>query len=627
MHMRAVSVLDHWISCQTNVMLILHRLHAASGTIPMLVSITQESPRRRLSLICISQSLINQAESTSYRIFSLSLTKIKSQRHCSFAKPVAFQIFLASASTHILGSSEPGSSSQVTEQGVVIMADVKRQRLLSSFPRPPSSLLSPSPTRPGDPSPMYRAADFGFIHVGLDTQDNEPLYEEGIQRVQSNPQQATPSGKTGDGALHLVLDDPNKLYSPGETITGYISGWDMSSAGTHVHVFLEGRAKTFLTIGGNPGYHERAPIFYQVAYLQPNGTIPRFSIAIPERAQLVFDSPNEASLNSHKQYWKRYWASQEPFEVVPGHPLPPSILLPARTSNTLRESATCRGYVEYKLTAVRSKLDTTTQRLVSDATAHVPVWLTTLRLPEPRASALLKEIHTTASDLSVQTLQLSKARKLSIYEQLRDPFRADTPGFSFTSQVTVPKVSVPGGTIKVAISVAIQSPPAGRLYNFPIPDIAISDIMCSIQSYQGIRFADCPPAITGRATQSKAYIFKNVELRSSRLPSQATFRPNAGEYRGQSCVVTIALPVTLVPSFKTYNMWRSYRIKCDVVFAVAGKKVTARTKSDLSIIARPGAEAASDALRSHCVEREEEVLSVDMAKAVLVGLVPERGYR
>jgi hypothetical protein len=270
----------------------------------------------------------------------------------------------------------------------------KDQRLLSSFPRPPPGPPTPSPRRPTAPSP--RPSDFGFIHVALDddTREKTPSYRDqdaGADKVvlvlpRRALHQTSTTHDTTLGKLQLVLDSPQKLFSPGETITGFMSGWD---PGFHIHIILEGCAKVVIATEdihshSHAQYKTGVLLLYHTTYLrpEPRNVVPRFTITIPEKTENERDKlkylPSDSSFSS--DYWPYDWPRQNTFEHDAGHPLPPSILAFNESHTDFTTRSRGRATVEYKLIAVRSQLDPNAQKLIPNASCEAPIHLTTRRL-------------------------------------------------------------------------------------------------------------------------------------------------------------------------------------------------------------------------------------------------------
>lgn len=488
-------------------------------------------------------------------------------------------------------------------------------------------------------SPASRAPDFGYIQVGLsrhdddddnDDDDYDSLYASPTDKDFEKEDIAIhfpprPRDSFSPTDLQLHLDDPSKLYAPQDTVTGYISGWNQSARNpTHVHVILEGRAKTCLR-GDlcDTEYVDQSPLLYQVTHLKPDqyGMVPRFAVTIPDTTaddleQLDDYVPKDYNF---EKYWTHDWPGHDPFECQPGHALPPSMAMVPRSSISLSARGSGRGYIEYKIIAVRSSLNPTTGRLVPEASCQVPIRITSRRLPLSKVRELMGQPSTATAALTVQTAQLSKDRRLSLCEQLRDAFSSSAPNFYFSNTVTTPKLSVPGADVKVILSLHVLPPPPGKLYNFPVPDIAVTCLKFRLRSHTGVRVLRAPDLSSpDKPAQMKAHTFKATELRTSRSPPGAAFKPRQGNFNRQSCIVTLRLPHTLVPSFRTYNFWRSYRLECDVTFTVAGKEVTSRTQSDLNVVARPegAVETKVDLARSE-MEREDEADSLEVAQTMV----------
>ncbi|KAF2710759.1 hypothetical protein K504DRAFT_453818 [Pleomassaria siparia CBS 279.74] len=492
----------------------------------------------------------------------------------------------------------------------------QNQQPLATFPHPPRGLTpSPTPTRPtiGSPSPNPHPSKFGSIHGSIETEESSGSIYKNV-----NPFALTPdSVPTRDSlGLQLVLDSPSKLYAPGETVTGYITGWDYSSSpSTHIHIILEGRAKTYMHADGTE-HQDCAPLLYEVTHLRSEnqGVVPRFTVTIPEKCAAGLEYLN-GYLPDSKMYWSHDWPAQDPFECSSGHPLPPSISLPLRTSHTLSSRIAGRGYVEYKLIAVRSTLDLDTAKLVPEASFQVPIQLTTRRLLQSQVQDLMSQTHNSTQNLKIQTTQLLKEKPLSTREQLKDAFLTTTPSFYFATTLTTPRLSIPGADVKIGISVAVLPPPVGKTYNFPIPDISITHVAVRVRSYHGVRVLRPPPS---SHDPTRSYTFNNVQVQTETKAPSAIFTPQAGDFVGQTCVVSIALPETMTPSFKTRNLWTGYRLKCVVTFGVKGKYGTAVAHGDLNIVSRPGGQREGfAATEDRLLEHEDRLSSLDLAMEVV----------
>jgi hypothetical protein len=104
----------------------------------------------------------------------------------------------------------------------------------------------------------------------------------------------------------------------------------------------------------------------------------------------------------------------------------------------------------------------------------------------------------------------------------------------------------------------------------------------------------------------KSHTFKTLELRTVKEPLDSIFKPKEGNFNSQFCLISIALPPEILPSFKTFNLWRGYRLEVDVTFCVAGRSVSASVQSDLNIIARPTGGRESKAERKEVKMIEED---------------------
>jgi hypothetical protein len=486
------------------------------------------------------------------------------------------------------------------------------QKLLAAFPRPPPG--TSSAVLPSTPVSSPRPSDFGFIKVEPCHEDDaDSLYNDPPKNIDSNATQPASLPIMHNSDFGIVLDNSTRTYSPCDTVTGYIAGWH---AAAHIQIILEGRVKSYMR-EAKMQYKDRAPLLYENVNCMPptNNMTPRFSVIIPERAvkgleRLHEHAPTDAIFG---RYWTSDWPAQEPYESQAGHPLPPSMTLPFRNLQ-----ASGWGHISYKLIAVRSEFDNATGKLIPNASCQVPLRLTTRRLSPSKIIELLSKVHSNTSDLSIQTAQLSKTRPLAIREQLRDVFNTGAPAFYFKAITSSPKLSMPGARLQVAVAVAILPPPPGHLYNFPVPNITIVRLTFRIRSYTGLRVQRQFP---DERKPPKSYTFKGYEMETRQSPSGAIFTPKNGAYEGQSCVSNITLPATILPSFKTYNLWRGYRLESEVTFSVAGKDVSAKTACDLNIvISSSGSADATGGMRQE-IDAEDDAVNLEMAQAiVLAGL-------
>lgn len=408
--------------------------------------------------------------------------------------------------------------------------------------------------------------------------------------------------------LQIVLDNPSRLYSPTDAITGYVLGAEPRSI---LHVVLEGRVRTCLR-DPKGEYQDRVPLLYECIQLEATteSSIPTFSITIPEKtsrslAKLPGNSPDDSTVGP---YWTLNWPEHDTFECQADRPLPPSM-----GSRFRSVQVTGSGTVSYRLLAVRSERDDL-GKYTPNASCQIPLWLTTRRLSPTKFQLLCQEVDVKTMDLTVQTAQLSKQRPLSIREQLRDAFNASAPKFFFRTTTSGPRLAIPGSSLKVTVTLAVLPPPPGHLYNFPVPNISIVNINFCLRSYTGVRTLRHQ---LGPQKPPKSHTFKACELECRQAPCSAVFRPKDGEFARQSCVTTITLPQNILPSFKTYSIWRSYRLTCTITFLVADKQVTAKTKTDLSIVARPsGSVAVPSAVRRER-DVEDDAASLQLAQAMV----------
>ena len=460
----------------------------------------------------------------------------------------------------------------------------KDEHILTSFPRSPQTASAPSRKSTSPHTSPGHGSDFDFIEVGLDTSHTElPLTAETIGNNGHEPAltllpPALPSSNSDD--LQLVLDGPAKLYASGEMVTGYILGWTPSS---HIHIILAGRVKTYVRTDRGE-YENRAPLIYNIIHLKPKdqSMVPRFSIQIPDKVQSGLEKVSEIG-PAMKKYWTHEWPDQHDFESHAGHPLPPSMKIPLQISYNPLVRLTASADVTYKVTAIRSRPNPSTSRLASDASCSISVHLTTSRLPPSKLRVLSNEILTSTSNLSIRSRLLAEDRQPSIGDYFRDTFSSATPTFFFAPSVSIPKFCSPGSELPVRISLYILPPPAGKLYNFPVPNIRISYFTCHVRSYTGVRVL-CP-LVSPSSERVKWHIFKSSVLEQRQDLKGVVFEPRDGAFEGQKCVFSVKVPGHLTPGFRTWNLWRGYQITVELGFQIKGREERVSVRSGLDLVA------------------------------------------
>lgn len=467
--------------------------------------------------------------------------------------------------------------------------------LLASFPHPPiPRLLAPLQSQqPGINLDVWKDGSTG--HSVYNDIDSDSLYEDPgpplsspYSRRDTPPVHVHPvSSPQPHPEFQIVFDHPSRLYAPGDTISGYIIGH--STAEDEIQVIFTGYATTSLRDSGTI-HTDHTSLVHQVKNVLPGSeTIPRFEIKIPFACKIATSGLDDLTPRDDlKIRWTDTWPPEDTFENEDGHPLPPSMHMVPRKLSTL-SGVFGEASIVYSVIAVRSALDTKSNKLIPNATCRLPLTVTTLRFPALRMYHLARETCTLSCNLSAQTAALSKERKLRLREQLRDAFNTSAPTFHFKAKVTVSKIGAPGADMKARVDFEVLPPPAGHLYNFPLPDIAINSMTFRIRSYTGIRVlvpsAQSQSTVESPPTASRKETFKHTEFHQTQTPNDVVFKPRDGGYEGQVCVATIPLPGDLTPSFKTYNAWQGYRLEYVIRIQVAGKQVEAKVASDLNIVA------------------------------------------
>ncbi|PKY01106.1 hypothetical protein P168DRAFT_59029 [Aspergillus campestris IBT 28561] len=392
--------------------------------------------------------------------------------------------------------------------------------------------------------------------------------------------------------LQLSLDYPNRLYAPGDTIAGTVTGWDPSSKSS-VYLILEGRSKSYLRFKGSFDfrYRDRSPLLYQVIQLKPassgKSTDGRFMITIPETTQQGLSKVTDLTKKHH--YWTHSWPKNEDFELDTGYALPPSMIQPKRINHGAAQDEYGWGHVRYTITAIQSEPHKKKKAKVTGSALKV-VWVTTARMSmdtyeERRAEeSVCKE-----QRLTVETLRLNPAignRKLSFRESFKGAF-STKPSLQFMPIVAVPKLVVAGSDTTLSVCVRampINSKKPDQLgYDFPLPPITLEQITLRLKETTRIR---CKGNVV---TSEYCSEFADAVVANQTWETKYVFYPTDDHqaYAYEPCLIDLKIPASCTPTFRTCNFRKKWYIKGDAVFSCMSENLKTSFRCDVDIISKP----------------------------------------
>ena len=392
--------------------------------------------------------------------------------------------------------------------------------------------------------------------------------------------------------LQLSLDYPNRLYAPGDSITGTVTGWDPSSKSS-VYLIFEGRSKSYLRFKGSFDlrYRDRSPLLYQVIQLKPassgKSTDGRFTITIPETTQQGLSKVTE--LTKKHDYWTHSWPKNEDFELDPGYALPPSTNQPKRINYGAVQDEHGWGYVRYTITAIQSEVGKKKKAKVTGSALKV-VWMTTARMSMSAfAERRAEESVCKEQRLTVETQRLDPAignRKLSFRESFKGAF-STKPILHFAPVIAVPRLAVAGS--EVTLSVCVRAMPINPKksdqlgYNFPLPPITLEHIVLRLKDTTKIR---CKGSVV---TSEYCGEFADAVVANQTWENKYVFYPTNDNqaYAYEPCLIDFKIPASCTPTFRTCNLRKKWYIKGDAVFSCMSETQKTTFKCDVDIISKP----------------------------------------
>lgn len=391
--------------------------------------------------------------------------------------------------------------------------------------------------------------------------------------------------------LDVILDHPNRLFMPGDTITGSVHGWDPSTSESSLEISLLGRSKTYIKHEHHSIKKARSLLTYQTTRLEPSdhvgSSIAKFSLRVP---QSVETNPSDLAekINDGHSYWKHSWSGGNPaFKNSGGHRLPPSMSMPHRE---IVDDSTSSGWghIQYTVTAAVSQGE-------GNQTSKTESCPKTVRISGPYVTA--EELEQFKGAMLKCTGGLSFDRKTPNKKTFSWRMRSALklyPLLWLAPVINVSKTVVVGEDINISI----QLQPSRAEHRFDLPPISLRQVTARLRDTAGIRGNRAfQLELPGDPSASKTWKTKH------------RFDPAEGgkSYQNAPCQVTFNVPRSCIPTFKTYNFYMKWNVALELVFKGAGQEKIDekifKVESEIDVIPR---------LRGITTNEEPEEDAVDL---------------
>ncbi|PYH88431.1 hypothetical protein BO71DRAFT_403865 [Aspergillus ellipticus CBS 707.79] len=385
--------------------------------------------------------------------------------------------------------------------------------------------------------------------------------------------------------LEVSLDQPDRLFVPGDTITGTVHNWAKPARPSSIDIILEGRSKTCTQAKSQSGFvnRSRVPLVYQVHHVEvpepPSSEDPvRYAITVPDTVDLD-PTGAAAKINPSRFYWSKSWTEAAGYKHEPGHALPPSMMMPTRVDT--REGVSCGwGHIQYTLRAVQT-CETGGQgtRRESD---HEAVRIGRARISREQFNERFGATKNTARHKERLTIRnrlldpCAESEESTWKNSVKDAFR-DIPTLVLILAVTAPKAVALGDKVNLGISLAASSLQRG----FPLPSLTLHHVNVHLVGIQGLR-------VMGRIIKAAPrYEFPGGTRAGHAFTTRHVFHPTEDDsgYQDTACEVRFRIPASCLPTFQTYNIQQKWQIKVETVFRCVKQEVKAQIECDLELVA------------------------------------------
>lgn len=428
----------------------------------------------------------------------------------------------------------------------------------------------------------------------------------------------------------ISFDEPQRLFRPGDVVKGKIKVNNFRSNDLErIHVILEGRAKTKITLqtaNGKHIYRARAPLVYQISSVERIENQWTFSITIPTSTQKlnhVAELLRTRSRDLGLRYWDHDWKDKQGYESNPGHVLPPSMRFGPKGVSKIS-----KGYVKYNLTAVGSQIDEK-RKLIPTKYDHQLLWITV-----PSFQSQPSSTSNSSQDLEFRTFRLDPdfgTRPLSFKEKLKTAFSLDrVPRYKCYANIHTPEITCMGSAIPISISFTVPSHlaqwnflPAGE------PEIAVQSIHATLRSTTASRTVGPVGSAYDKVSADGPYIPIKTPRNGEGLFSPPAPNTKDGA-RPRITYNTAALPRRMTPTFQTYNIRHSYTLKVRAMISCAGEIRQVDVKQPIVVLPKPrptmalgakvGEDDTAEPLGEDELDKDEILSSQEMAAMALEGI-------
>lgn len=365
-------------------------------------------------------------------------------------------------------------------------------------------------------------------------------------------------------SLRFTLDEAKQSYHPGDRVSGRVlldATEDIDV--THILVAFLGRTKTraYRPSGGDRQVHRGRVTLFEERQTVFNGHYTLRKQIYEWPFSFVFPTDCRNWRGDHFQE-----ANRPIFDVNPAQKLPPTF-----DDNHDSWSWLCNSYIQYELVATVEK--PSGKLFHSSNLEHTyPITL----LPCPTTSTPTPNFHTEYRTYSVQSMHLSPSigpRPLTLKERMSAAVHhSKLPTEVFTINVHFPTHGIPGTSLPITLSMTHDL--ERSTHGGEIPMIYLKKYELSLISHTYIRCVPAPFSIefndpsndwtVNLATYTPGKEEKNLHVPIPEALDLRTLDPNR-----------LTLSSSIKPSFRTFNISRSYSLRLKLEIECVTEKLHA----------------------------------------------------
>ncbi|KAJ5272400.1 hypothetical protein N7478_007525 [Penicillium angulare] len=373
--------------------------------------------------------------------------------------------------------------------------------------------------------------------------------------------------------LDIAIDYPNRLYAPGDSITGSVHGWDPWTNQGFLEISLQGRSKSYIQPGGGVVNKSRSLLTYQTTRLEASdyvgSTITPFSLTVPLSVE-TNPSNSAKNINEGRSYWRHSWPDDPAFECSDVHPLPPSINMPRRASRG--DPAVAWGTIKFKVTATVFMGD-------GDQTSKMKSYPEMVRITGPYVTVEDLEANMDVMQLSKGLLGIDQnpTKRKSFSSRIKSAFKS-TQRIWLAPTVKVPIYAVIGEKVEISIQMELS----GITPGFEFPLVSLHRVTVRLCDSLGVRGKQTPLGGThelllpGAASATKSWTPRH----------QFTPAGDGKSYSDAPCKVTFEIPRGCVPTFKTYNLFMRWNFLVEMVFRSLDQEKVTEVRCNIDLVPR-----------------------------------------